>query len=130
MQKASKANNYHYNPKLKPYARDNRKCMPKSAIRLWRHVLSNRQMLDYTFKRERPVLDYIADFMCTEMLLVIEVDGITHDDDNQHRRDQRRDKRLTEVGFRVVRYSSWEVLNDIDWVYQDLRRIIDETVME
>jgi very-short-patch-repair endonuclease len=88
--------------------------MPKSAINLWKQLLSNRQLLAYSFKRERPVLDYIADFMCTELLLIIEEDGLTHDDEEQHLRDQLRDKRLREVGFTVVRYSSWEVLNDLD----------------
>ena len=100
--------------------------MPLSARKLWNEVLAHRQLLEYGFKRERPVLDYIADFMCTELLLIIEVDGITHEDPKQIVKDQERDNRLRSVGFTVVRYSSWEVFNRIDWVYQDLRRVIDE----
>ena len=35
-------------------------------------------MEGYQFRRQRPVMDYIADFMCKELMLIIEVDGITH----------------------------------------------------
>lgn len=85
--------------------------------------------MSYSFKRERPVLDYIADFMCTELLLIVEVDGVTHDDPDKYQRDLVRDQRHLEVGFTVVRYSSWEVVHQLDWVYEDLVKVIDRIVM-
>ena len=41
-------------------------------------------MRGYNFNRQRPVLDYIADFMCKELKLIIELDGITHHDKVVH----------------------------------------------
>lgn len=66
-----------YNKKLQPYASKNRKQMTKAEACLWKYVLKAK-MTGYTFNRQRPVLNYIADFMCKEKKLIIEVDGITH----------------------------------------------------
>jgi len=52
--------------------------MTKAAACMWKYLLSKRQMRGCQFRRERPILNYIADFVCLELLLVIEVDGITH----------------------------------------------------
>ena len=117
--KASKENNYHYNKKLKGLAKANRQNMTKSAACMWKYLLSKRQMMGYQFRRERPILNYIADFVCLDLLLIIEVDGITHDSERAIKKDIERDKELGEVGFTVLRFSSWEVLN----------RIIDVSVM-
>ena len=111
---ASKYNNYHYNKSLNSFANANRKTMTKSAACLWKYILGGRQMLGYKFRRERPVLNYIADFACLDLLLIIEVDGITHDSEEANIQDRRRDQELSEVGFTVLRFSSYEVINRID----------------
>ena len=54
--------------------------MTKSEACLRKYVLGRRQMMGYQFRRQRPVLEYIVDFMCMDLLLIVEVDGITHDD--------------------------------------------------
>ena len=61
---------------------------------MWKYVLGQKQMLGYQFRRERPILNYIADFVCLEIMLIIEVDGITHDTDEAQRRDEIRDQKL------------------------------------
>ena len=98
--------------------------MTKSAACMWKYVLGQKQMLGYQFRRERPILNYIADFVCLELLLIIEVDGITHDSDEAQRRDEIRDKKLKEIGFTILRFSSWEVLNKIT----DVQIIITEWI--
>ena len=114
MQKASPSNNYHYNKRLHSLARSHRKSMTKSAAALWKYCLSRKQMNGYSFKRERPILNYIADFVCLELLLIIEVDGWTHEIEEVALNDKNRDLELEEVGFKTLRFSSWEVLNRID----------------
>jgi len=63
MEKASPQNNYHYNKNLQAYANQLRKNMTKGEACLWKYVLSKKQMKGYQFRRQRPVLNYIADFM-------------------------------------------------------------------
>ena len=113
---ASQENNYHYNKSLKGLAKANRNNMTKSAACTWKYLLSKRQMLGYQFRRERPILNYIVDFVCLDLLLIIEVDGITHQSEEAERKDLERDKVLESVGFTVLRFSSWEVLNRIGGV--------------
>ncbi len=116
MKKASRENHFHYNPALQEFANYNRKNMTKSAASLWKYVLSGRNMMGYQFRRERPILSYIADFVCLDILLIIEVDGGTHEWEEQVINDEFRDKRLLEVGFTTLRFSSSQVLLEIEWV--------------
>ena len=51
--------------------------MTKAEACLWKYVLRAGKMKSFQFRRQRPVLNYIADFMCKELMLIIEVDGIT-----------------------------------------------------
>jgi very-short-patch-repair endonuclease len=77
MEKASANNNFHYNKSLREKARMLRNHSTKAEIFLWDSLLKNR-FLGFQFLRQRPVLWYIADFICLELMLVIEVDGDTH----------------------------------------------------
>ena len=101
-------NNYAYNKKLQPFANRLRKEMTKAEACLWKYVLRARQMKGYQFRRQRPVLNYIADFMCKELKLVIEVDGSTHQWEETGVKD------LIEAGFKVLRFTDEEVLRHIE----------------
>lgn len=69
-------------------ARAMRKNMTKAEACLWKYALRAGQMNGYTFYRQRPVLNYIADFLCKELNLIIEVDGITHLDKETLEKDE------------------------------------------
>lgn len=88
--------------------------MTKSEACLWKYVLSKRQMLGYQFRRQRPIGNYIADFACLPLGLVIEVDGSSHDSEEAIKKDKIRDKKLSDLGFTTLRFSSWEVLHRIN----------------
>ena len=62
-------------------------------------------MKGFPFRRQRPVMNYIADFMCKELMLVIEVDGITHEDEKVVLNDERRQAALEAAGFTVLRFN-------------------------
>ena len=81
------SDNYSYNKKLKPLARQLRKNSTKSEACLWKYALRAKQLKGHTFRRQRPVLQYIADFLCKELMLIIELDGITHDNETSNTRD-------------------------------------------
>lgn len=84
--KAQKSNNFGYNKSLKGFARANRNNATKAEACIWKYVLSKKKT-GFTFKRQRPVLKYVADFMCQELKLIIEVDGITHHQERVYEKD-------------------------------------------
>ncbi len=122
---ACKANNFHYNKNLKHFANANRKTLTKSAACMWKYLLSKRQMMGYQFRRERPILNFIADFVCFDLMLIIEVDGITHMDPEAQAKDAQRDDVLRSVGFEVLRFSSSEVLTEMIQVSQAIGEWIE-----
>jgi very-short-patch-repair endonuclease len=126
MQPASTSNNYHYNKNLQVHAKELRKNMTKAEACLWKYVLKAGKLKKYTFRKQRPVLNYIADFMCTKLMLIVEVDGITHNYDEVVEKDIKRQKDLEEIGFKVFRFNDNEVLNDIENVERVLLGYIDE----
>jgi very-short-patch-repair endonuclease len=113
MKTAGKQNLWYYNAKLKSFARENRKEMTKAEACIWKYLLSNRKMMGYQFRRQRPILNYIADFLCKELMLIIEVDGLTHQWEEVSKKDVIRERDLKQIGFEVLRFHDEEVLNDI-----------------
>ncbi len=79
--------------------------------RLWRH-LSNSQLDGHKFRRQSVIGPYIADFLCSQKALVVEVDGDTHDD----AKDRLRDDVLREHGYRVLRVTNYEVISNMEGV--------------
>ena len=124
--KANKENHYGYNRNLKGLARALRGNMTKAESCLWKFVLKGRQMKGYQFRRQRPVLSFIADFMCKELDLIIEVDGITHQYEDVVEKDRKREEELKQAGFHVMRFDDEEVLNHINNVYQEIEEWIEE----
>lgn len=87
--------------------------MTKAEACLWKYALRAKQM-GYTFNRQRPVLNYIADFMCKELKLIIEVDGGIHSMEEVAKNDIIRQQQLELVGFKVIRFKNEEVLKEIN----------------
>ncbi|MCB9276539.1 MAG: DUF559 domain-containing protein [Lewinellaceae bacterium] len=126
MEKASPKNNYHYNPRLQPLARSLRNNMTKAEACLWKYILRAGSLSGYKFKRQRPVLNYIADFMCPKLMLIIEVDGIIHEMEAVMANDEARQKNLEAIGFTVLRFTNWEVLNQMGEVSATLNAWVEE----
>ena len=74
--------------------------------------------------RQRPVSNYIADFMCKELKLIIEVDGYSHNFKTEE--DIQRNKELTNLGYSVLRFSDEEVMKDLPNVQRTLETWIAE----
>lgn len=115
-----KKSNYYYNKELKEFARKLRKNATKAEIKLWNEVLRGGQMHGYKFLRQRPVLNYIADFMCKELMLIIEVDGYSHGLEERWQLDKARQEDLESLSFTVLRFTDEEVLRDIDNVSRSI----------
>jgi len=105
--------NCSYNKKLRSLAGNLRRNMTKSEACLWKYALKAGQLKGYQFRRQRPVLNYIADFVCKELMLIIEIDGITHDMEVSLAKDKRREEDLIRAGFKVMRFMDEEVLSNL-----------------
>ena len=115
MQKATIANNYLYNPKLKGRARALRNKGTKAETYLWKFALK-KSIMGYAFFRQRPVMNYIADFLCPELMLIVEVDGATHLLEGAKERDLKRQQKLEHAGFKVLRIEDDAIINILSWV--------------
>lgn len=101
-----------YNPKLKELARKLRNNMTYSEVRLW-GCLSNGKMMEYDFDRQKPIGNYIVDFYCKDLMLAIEIDGLTHSFEKVCVKDEYRQKELECLGVSFLRFSALMMINDI-----------------
>jgi len=85
---------------------------------LWKKVLKARLMNGYQFNRQFIIEDYIVDFICRKLNLIIEVDGSSHIAKGSD--DYKRQKRLEELGFIVLRFSEFEVLAALEDVHNQI----------
>jgi len=126
MTEAGPKNNWKYNKRLKTFARKLRNNSTKAEVVLWIRVLRAKQLKGYPFRRQRPILNYIADFMSKDLKLVIEVDGASHNWSHVQEKDARKDVALTAAGFTVLRFTDEQVLEDVDGVIGTLENWIEE----
>lgn len=96
--------------------------MTDAERKLWRS-LRLRQIYGCKFRRQFPLGNFIVDFVCLEMRLVIEVDGGQHADEKYG--DAQRDSWLMAQNFRVLRYWNNQVLNELDVVLADIARVLE-----
>jgi len=90
---------------------------------LWQRI--RRKALGVQFHRQVPVDNYIVDFFCHELGLVIEIDGFSHHFSKQYQYDLNRQSRLIGFGLKVVRFSEKEVMQNIDEVVDVLIAIVE-----
>ena len=116
-----------YNPKLKEFARQLRNNSTRSEIWLWKR-LKGKQRLGYDFHRQKPIDNYILDFFCHELMLGIELDGISHMFDEIQEHDQEKTQRMNQLGITILRFHDDEVFQDIDAVVQAIDTWIENHV--
>ena len=97
-----------------------RKSSTDAELRLWR-LLRNRHLAQFKFRRQHPIGEYIADFVCLDKQLVIELDGGQHAEQVEY--DDARTRKLEVAGFRVIRFWDNDVLTRPEAV---LQRIYEE----
>ncbi|MBD9478595.1 endonuclease domain-containing protein [Pseudoxanthomonas sp. PXM02] len=93
-------------------ARELRRNMTLAERKLW-SFLKDRQLEGFRFRRQHPIGPYIADFVCLEAGLIVEVDGGQHMD---AKIDGPRDAFLRGKGFRILRFWNNEVMVNLEGV--------------
>ena len=112
-----------YNPKLIDKARELRKNMTKAEKKLWFGFLRNHR---YHFYRQRPIDNYIVDFYCAPVGLIIEVDGDIHDREDVKEYDKERSDLLETYNLDVIRFKNEEIFRN----FKKVCEAIDEKIAE
>ena len=104
-------------------ARKLRKNQTDAEQILWLN-LKNRRLLNYKFRRQFVIEPYIADFVCLELKLIIELDGSQHIE--QAEPDAERTLFLKQQGFKLIRIWNNDLFNQIEAVLEFIRQAVME----
>ncbi len=99
-----------YNPRLKGFSRDMRSYGEKAEAMLWKHLKAKQT--GFLFNRQKPILNYIADFYCKELSLVVEIDGASHFSREAFAKDEERDRQMRAIGLEIIRVLDSDVRRD------------------
>ena len=91
----------------------------------WR-MLNGKQFKGYDFHRQKPIGEFIADFYCYDLRLVIEIDGITHLDKDVIRKDRIKSQYFNSIGLNILRFTDDLVLGNWMMVEKELIKYIKE----
>lgn len=113
---------YHlpYNSRLKESARELRRNMTDGEKKMWYSFLRNFR---YRVLRQKPIDNYIVDFHCPKLRLVIEIDGETHFTEEGKVFDEKRTNILKSYGIKIIRFTNPDVLSNFEGVCQKIDEI-------
>jgi len=114
---------YYGNRELVKNARELRKNMTLAEIILWSRLRS-RKIDGYKFRRQQPILDYIVDFYCDELKLIIEADGEIHSLSDKSETDVKRNKLLKINGYHILHLTNSEIQTDINSAIKKIKSFI------
>ena len=107
---------------LKELQKENKKNSTQAESILWENLRNKN--IKYKFRRQHIIDIFIADFVCLEKKLIIEVDGGYHNTLEQREADELRTQILNEIGFKVIRFTNEQVIGDIDNVINKINTIL------
>jgi very-short-patch-repair endonuclease len=113
-------------PKNRGFARAMRREPTEAEDRLW-GALRGRRLDRIKFRRQAPVGAYIADFLCAEAMLIVEIDGSQHADSAY---DKERADALNGHGFRVLRFWNDEVMRELDSVCDTIIAFVQDQSLQ
>ena len=105
-------------------ARKLRQNLTEQEAVMW-HLLRNRGLNGYKFRRQYPIGSYVVDFVCRELKLIIELDGGQHNEPENIEYDKKRTQYLNEKGYKVVRFWNNEIDENLEGVYQSILKVLD-----
>jgi 5-methyltetrahydrofolate--homocysteine methyltransferase len=106
-------------PLLKEFALKNRSQPTDAEAALW-EIVKSKQLEGFKFRRQHIIGNYITDLVCLDRRLIIEIDGLIHQLPENKESDEIRTKWLEEKGFKVIRFTNYEVIKQISKVLETL----------
>jgi very-short-patch-repair endonuclease len=108
-------------PRQRNRAKQLRQAMTRAETLLWRYVKADR-IDGLGFRRQVPIQNYIADFICMSAKIVVELDGESHDFEERQTADQNRDAFFVSEGFQVLRFTNEQVMSNLEGVVEAIRQ--------
>jgi leucyl-tRNA synthetase len=102
---------------LKEFSKENRQTSTEAEAILWERIRDGK--LGHKFRRQHAIGQFIADFVCLEKKLIIEVDGGIHAEQKEY--DETRSAMLAKAGYRLIRFTNDEVITKTDWVCDEIK---------
>ena len=104
-------------PEMLERAKELRRSMTPVEKILWKRLKGNR-LNGLHFRRQQIVHGYFADFYCHQHELIVELDGGIHKMQKEY--DAERKEYLIALGFRIIRFTNEEIMNDLNCVLQKI----------
>ena len=99
--------------------------MTWAEILLWKEI-KEKKVLGYDFHRQKPIDEYIVDFYCPRLKLILEIDGDSHD--GKEEADFIRQKKLESKGLTVLRFWDLDVKANVDGIVGQLKEWIESNM--
>ena len=80
---------------------------------------------DYKFRRQHPISQYIADFYCHKLKIIVEIHGGIHLSNEVKNNDNVRDDFMESLGLKIIRFTNDEVCKNGEIVVKELREFIE-----
>jgi very-short-patch-repair endonuclease len=80
------------------------------------------------FHRQKPIMNFIVDFFCPELKLVIEIDRGSHDKENAYEKDRERQRKIEELGIQFRRFNDSDVKRNMMGVLSLIEQWIEEHI--
>ena len=111
-------------PSTRGKRKDLRRSQTEAEIALWQK-LRDKEFMGYKFFRQYGIGEYIADFYCPEQRLAIEIDGSQHYTDDGREYDESREKYMSSLFIKTMRFTNLDVLQNIEGVLSEIEKELE-----
>jgi very-short-patch-repair endonuclease len=113
---------YNASPKVFERANELRKNMTEAESKLWEH-LREKRILNLRFRAQHPLDNFIADFYCHPLKLVIEIDGETPKSKEHREYDIIEEADLSRWKIKIIRLKNEDIENNIEQVIEEIKKV-------
>ncbi|MDB2438922.1 endonuclease domain-containing protein [Hellea sp.] len=86
--------------------------------------MRGRRLQGFKFRRQHPIEQYVADFACISVKLIIEIDGATHSEKSELENDAARTMFVEKLGWHIIRFTNDDVFDDVDGVVEAIYKAL------
>jgi len=117
---------YKTNPLVFARAKELRNNVTEAEMILWGYLRT--KPFGHKFRRQHPLLNYIVDFFCYKLKLIIEVDGSVHNNEEVKRNDEERQRLIESEGLNVLRFTNAEVIKQPEIVLKKIQLVLQNNL--